>query len=105
MGTQPMGRMTRALIKLEQCLKTEGRLIASLPNVARLENRLKLLFGKFEYQETGILDKTHLRFFTLKTAKSFLKAQDIKSCMLTTPGFHLKIFCLDRFQQCLRINL
>jgi methionine biosynthesis protein MetW len=66
------------LIKLKQYLKTDGKLIASLPNVARLENRLKLLFGKFEYQETGILDKTHLRFFTLKTAKKLFESTGYK---------------------------
>ena len=41
-----------------------GRVLVSLPNVAAWTVRLGLLFGRFEYVESGILDHTHLRFFT-----------------------------------------
>lgn len=57
------------LLRLKKYLNPKGFIIASLPNVARLDIRLKLLFGKFEYSETGIMDKTHLRFFTVFTAR------------------------------------
>jgi 2-polyprenyl-3-methyl-5-hydroxy-6-metoxy-1,4-benzoquinol methylase len=40
-----------------------GVVITSLPNVAHAAVRLQLLQGSFEYSETGLLDKTHLRFF------------------------------------------
>src|SRR5262245_50159978 len=49
-------------------LKPGGRLIVSLPNVALWDNRLRLLFGRFHYQDSGVLDRTHLRFFTIRTA-------------------------------------
>ncbi len=42
--------------------------VVSLPNVANLWVRLQLLRGRFRYQQRGILDRTHLRFFTLETA-------------------------------------
>jgi len=45
-----------------------GRVIVSLPNVAAWTVRLGLLAGEFEYAQSGILDKTHLRFFTRDTA-------------------------------------
>ncbi len=48
-------------------LKNDGRIIVSLPNIARLEIRLKLLLGKFDYT-SGIISPDHLRFFTHKTA-------------------------------------
>jgi hypothetical protein len=38
-----------------------------VPNVANLWVRLNLLFGRFEYTDRGICDRTHLRFFTRKT--------------------------------------
>jgi 2-polyprenyl-3-methyl-5-hydroxy-6-metoxy-1,4-benzoquinol methylase len=41
--------------------------IISVPNVANLWVRLNLLFGRFDYTNRGILDRTHLRFFTRKT--------------------------------------
>jgi len=42
-------------------------IILSVPNVANIWVRVNLLFGKFNYTERGILDKTHLRFFTRST--------------------------------------
>jgi len=42
-------------------LKRDGRLIVSLPNVAVWDNRLRLLLGRFDYRESGLPDRTHLR--------------------------------------------
>ena len=50
-------------------LKNGGKLIISLPNIANWQIRLNLLFGKFNYTDVGILDKTHLHFFTFKSAE------------------------------------
>ncbi len=61
---------------LEEChavVKREGLIVVSLPNVANLVVRLMLLAGRFEYQQRGILDRTHLRFFTRKTARRMLE--------------------------------
>lgn len=51
-------------------LKKEGVMVLSTVNIANLYIRLRLLFGKFDYQEKGILDKTHLKIFTLKTFRN-----------------------------------
>jgi 2-polyprenyl-3-methyl-5-hydroxy-6-metoxy-1,4-benzoquinol methylase len=59
---------------IENHLKKNGRIIVSLPNVAHITIRLKLLFGDFTYTEAGILDKTHLHLFTLKSARDFIAA-------------------------------
>lgn len=45
-------------------LKPDGRLIVSVPNVAHASVRAMLLGGKWTYSDLGILDRTHLRFFT-----------------------------------------
>jgi len=53
-------------------LKESGKIVISLPNVANWVIRLGLLFGKFDYTDRGILDRTHLRFFTLRSAGQLL---------------------------------
>ncbi|MCE5315569.1 MAG: class I SAM-dependent methyltransferase [Armatimonadota bacterium] len=45
-------------------LNNDGKILASIPNVAYYEVRFNLLLGRFEYTSLGILDNTHLRFFT-----------------------------------------
>ena len=50
-------------------LKESGKIIISVPNIANWIIRLNLLLGKFDYMDRGILDRTHMRFFTLKSLK------------------------------------
>ncbi len=51
-----------------------GVLVASVPNVRSWSNILELLVHKdWKYKDSGILDKTHLRFFTLKSFRRFLQ--------------------------------
>ena len=64
-----------ALKKLKPYLKQHGLFIMSLPNIARFEMRLNLLLGKFNYAEIGLMDKTHLRFFTFETAKRLITSE------------------------------
>jgi 2-polyprenyl-3-methyl-5-hydroxy-6-metoxy-1,4-benzoquinol methylase len=58
-------------------LKADGFLIASIPNVANWMIRIGLLFGNFDYSG-GILDQSHLRFYTYKTAKELLVRNGLK---------------------------
>jgi SAM-dependent methyltransferase len=46
-------------------LKETGSVIASIPNVMHVSVMRDLLNGRFVYQDAGIVDRTHLRFFTL----------------------------------------
>lgn len=55
------------LRKLPKFLEPSGYLVVSIPNVAHASVRLALLHGEFPYQDEGLLDRTHLRFFTLGT--------------------------------------
>ncbi len=59
-------------------LANDGIIIVSVPNVAHLWVRLTLLLGQFDYADRGILDRTHLRFFTLKTFGQFLEACQVR---------------------------
>ncbi|PMB44075.1 methyltransferase [Fischerella thermalis CCMEE 5330] len=57
----------KVLEETRELLQPGGYVIASIPNIAHGAIRLALLQGKFEYTEFGILDNTHLRFFTRQT--------------------------------------
>lgn len=62
----------------EEYLAADGRVIISLPNARHFSLVLPLLFGRFTYAERGILDKTHLRFFTKHSAMDLLKSAALK---------------------------
>ena len=55
-------------------LAPRGRVIISVPNVANWQTRLALLFGRFTYRDTGVLDRTHMRFFTRRSTIEFVRA-------------------------------
>ena len=62
-----------ALVALNRTLAPGGTAIVSVPNVAHLWMRLSLMLGRFDYADRGILDRTHLRFFTRRTFVAFLR--------------------------------
>jgi 2-polyprenyl-3-methyl-5-hydroxy-6-metoxy-1,4-benzoquinol methylase len=57
----------RFLGRVRPFLRADGRLVATTPNVANWANRIGLLFGRWRYTDRGILDRTHVRLFTLAT--------------------------------------
>ena len=68
----------KLLKRLKPLLLDEGRLLLSVPNVAHASVRLELLNGGFEYEQAGILDNTHLKFFTLKSIQTLLASVGYK---------------------------
>jgi glycosyltransferase involved in cell wall biosynthesis/precorrin-6B methylase 2 len=61
------------LQRLVEHLAPGATMLISLPNVANIYVRLNLLLGRFEYTSVGILDDTHLRFYTLASATRMIK--------------------------------
>lgn len=55
-------------------LNSGGHVLISLPNVAHWSVRFPLLFGSFNYKERGILDRTHVNFYTRQSALKFLQS-------------------------------
>ena len=55
----------RVVANIRPHLKETGTLLASIPNIMHVSVMRDLLNGRFRYQDAGILDRTHLRFFTL----------------------------------------
>lgn len=58
-----------ALQLVREALSEDGRAFISVPNIANITIRLGLMFGVFEYRDRGILDHTHLRFYTKRTIR------------------------------------
>lgn len=68
-------------------LKPGGRIVVSLPNIACWDRRIAMLFGRFDYADAGIMDRTHLRFFTFRTARILLaEAGIVTVAVRQSPG-------------------
>jgi SAM-dependent methyltransferase len=66
----PLGVLRNYLPFLEE----GGKIFISLPNATNWLNRLRFFFGRFDYEMTGVMDRTHLRFFTFHSAKQLMRA-------------------------------
>lgn len=58
--------------KLLPNLKIGGKVIIAVPNIANWRERWKLALGRFEYTDGGVMDKTHLHFYTFHTGYRYL---------------------------------
>jgi len=86
---------TKFLQNIKKILKPKGLLIITIPNVSHWRNRLNLFFGKWDYKEYGLLDKTHLRFFTYYSFQKLLKENGFKVIDLKIdPAGGIKFFNL-----------
>lgn len=76
------------LDKVRGVLAVQGYVVASVPNVAHAAVRLALLGGEFNYTEAGLLDRTHLKFFTGKTLEAMFSdaGYDIRAWERVTMG-------------------
>lgn len=73
-------------------LKDEGYILISVPNIASWTVRLNLLFGRFNYTDTGILDKTHIRFFTIKSIKEVVRNSEYEVVKVDSTPNIVRIF-------------
>ena len=61
--------------RLKPLLSEHGLILISVPNVAHVTVRLQLLLGRFQYSDRGIMDRTHLRFFTRRSLIEMLERE------------------------------
>jgi 2-polyprenyl-3-methyl-5-hydroxy-6-metoxy-1,4-benzoquinol methylase len=83
------------LAVLEQYLvhvKPGGKVLISVPNMVVWTNRLILLFGNVTYADTGVMDRTHIRFFTFRTAKSLARAAGCTLDYATSTPYIVRAF-------------
>ncbi len=65
--------------KLLKLVRTDGLVMASSPNVASFQMILQLWNGRFDYQDSGYMDRTHLRWFTPETFREFFEDLGLKT--------------------------
>jgi glycosyltransferase involved in cell wall biosynthesis len=82
------GNLLRDCKKL---LAERGRVVVSVPNTVNFTVRLMVLFGSFRYSDRGILDWSHLRFFTARTIRELLVRHGYR-----VTGRHYTIVPLER---------
>jgi 2-polyprenyl-3-methyl-5-hydroxy-6-metoxy-1,4-benzoquinol methylase len=70
-------------------LAAGGSVVASIPNIAHGSVRLALLAGRFDYQPLGLLDDTHIRFYTRASIENLFHQADLVPIDVrrTTAGF------------------
>ncbi len=78
------------LIYLKKYLKEDGLLIYSVPNIVNWHSRITIFLGNFDYEDGTVFERSHLRFFTLRSAKNL--AIDSGYCIMwldVTPSIYL----------------
>lgn len=63
---------------LGRMLAPEGRLLVSIPNIANWRTRVALAQGRFEYADSGLMDRTHLRFYTFNNIRDLASEASLR---------------------------
>jgi 2-polyprenyl-3-methyl-5-hydroxy-6-metoxy-1,4-benzoquinol methylase len=78
-----------ALSRLTTLLSPNGVLVVSLPNVRYYRILFQLVLrGRWDYQDSGILDRTHLRFFTRATAIELIESSGLSVKTVSATNAH-----------------
>ena len=59
---------------IHRVLAPDGKLLVALPNLLHYHHRWQLVRGRFEYTSGGIMDSTHVRWYTWKTGGELLES-------------------------------
>lgn len=83
-----------ALERLVRCVKPGGEIYASSPNVAQWQLILNLIGGRFDYEASGVMDRTHLRWFTPQTYRQMFEdagvhVEDVRP--IRRPGWKARV--------------
>lgn len=87
---------------LVEGLSYKTKIIMSIPNIAHGSVRLSLLNGNFDYVDSGLLERTHLRFFTRKTIESLVEKLNLHMISIL---YLQRKFQVDTFKQVFSLSL
>jgi glycosyltransferase involved in cell wall biosynthesis len=79
------------LRQLRDALAPGGVLFVSVPNFAHWYPRLRVLFGRFDYDRRGILDASHIRFFTRATFERLAQRSGLRIRRRSTSGLPVEV--------------
>ena len=63
----------KLLLDIQKIILPTSVLIIALPNLLHYRSRIKLLMGNFNYQDSGVWDETHLRWYTWRSSKALFE--------------------------------
>ncbi|WP_405759374.1 bifunctional glycosyltransferase/class I SAM-dependent methyltransferase [Streptomyces sp. NBC_01420] len=81
-----LSRPERILAEAAGALRPGGRMLLSVPNFSHWYSRLRVAVGAFGYDRRGILDETHLRFFTRASLRRTVRAAGYDVLELSSTG-------------------
>ena len=75
----------KVVATIHRLMPIDARIVASIPNVQNVHMLRAVLTGKWRYADTGLFDRTHLRFFSKETAIDLMccSGLQIESCGVT----------------------
>jgi len=89
----------KTLESLKKYLKPNGVIIASIPNIREFKTMKKIFFqGDFRYEDSGILDRTHLRFFCKKNIIELFEEQNFNIIDIVSSNKGLAVRYLKRLR-------
>ncbi|MDQ1737202.1 MAG: hypothetical protein QOH56_3453 [Pseudonocardiales bacterium] len=86
---------TRLLRQMADVLGPDGQLIISTPNFGHWYSRGRVALGAFDYDRRGILDETHLRFFSRRSLRRVFKTAGLDELELRYTGLPLDVLSRD----------
>ena len=87
---------SRLLADLSSRVRPGGSIIASVPNISHWYPRTRVLAGRFDYDQRGILDRSHLRFFTRRSFLRLVRAAGLEPHRTAHTGLPLDALGLAR---------
>jgi 2-polyprenyl-3-methyl-5-hydroxy-6-metoxy-1,4-benzoquinol methylase len=75
-------------------LKPSGIVVISVPNIAHADVKIALINGQFPYSDDGLLDRTHITFFTKESLLKLVKDAglvEVEIFRVTLPVFHTEV--------------